>query len=112
MGLVGKTYEEQPRPQGLSRPEQRNLRGGLMVAAAPQREQRAELSSAVCDSNRAEETAWSCVRGGAAGDQGAHQHCALRYRCAGTSLLSASLGAGLMDPASFEQTVSPATFWS
>jgi len=29
------------------------LRGGLMAAAAPHREQRAALSSALCDSDRA-----------------------------------------------------------
>jgi len=35
------------------RPRAEELRGGLMVAAAPHREWKAELSSALCDSDRA-----------------------------------------------------------
>ena len=38
-----------------------------MAAAAPHRERRAALSSALCDSYRAEGTAWSCDRGGQLG---------------------------------------------
>ena len=38
------------------------LRGGFMVAAAPHREQRTPVAA-----TGPEGTAWSCVRGGAAG---------------------------------------------
>ena len=52
-GQQGKMYEEQLRALDLLSPEQSRLRGGLMAAAAPHREQRAALSSALCDSDRA-----------------------------------------------------------
>ena len=45
-----------------------------MAVAAPHRERRAALSSALSDSDRAEGTAWSCVRGGAAGGEGKGLH--------------------------------------
>ena len=38
---------------GLVQPRAEKLRGGLMAAAAPHRERRAALSSALCDSHRA-----------------------------------------------------------
>jgi len=36
---------------GCAQPRAEELRGGLMAAAAPHRERRAALSSALCDSN-------------------------------------------------------------
>jgi len=54
-----------PELPGFVQPRAEELRGGLMAAAAPHRERRAALSSALCDSDGAEGTAWSCVRGGA-----------------------------------------------
>ena len=53
--------------RGCAQHRAEELRGGLMAAAAPHRERRAALSSALCDSDRAEGTAWSCVRGGQLG---------------------------------------------
>ena len=38
---------------GFAQPRAEELRGGLMAAAAPHRERRAALSSALCDSDRA-----------------------------------------------------------
>ena len=52
-GLEGKIFKEQLRALDLLSPEQSRLRGGLMAAAAPHREQRAALSSALCGSDRA-----------------------------------------------------------
>ena len=49
---------------GFAQLRAEELRGGLMAATAPHREWRAALSSALCDSNRPEGTAWSCIRGG------------------------------------------------
>ena len=51
--LQGKWCEGWLRSLGLLSPEQSRLRGGLMEAAAPHREWRAALSSALCHSNRA-----------------------------------------------------------
>ena len=67
-------FEEQLRFLGVLSPEQGRLRAALMAAAAPHRERRAALSSALCDSDRAEGTAWSCVRGGHLGYQGKDLH--------------------------------------
>jgi len=52
-GLEGKIFKEQLRPLGVLGPEQRSGGGGLMAATSPHREQRAELSSALCGSDRA-----------------------------------------------------------
>ena len=52
-GQEGKTYEEQLRCLDLLSSDQSRLWGGLMAAAAPHREQRAVLSSGLCDSDRA-----------------------------------------------------------
>ena len=60
--------------RGCAQHRAEELRGGLMAAAAPHRERRAALSSALCDSDRAEGTAWSCVRGGAALGEGQSLH--------------------------------------
>jgi len=38
---------------GFAQPRAEELRGGCMAAAAPHREPRAALSSALCDSDRA-----------------------------------------------------------
>jgi len=47
-GLEGKTLEERLRALCLLLPEQSKLREALMAAAAPHRELRAVLSSALC----------------------------------------------------------------
>ena len=67
--LGGKACERWP---GCIGPRAEELRGGLMAAAAADRERRAALSSALCDSDGPEGTAWSCARGGQlrAGDRG------------------------------------------
>jgi len=46
-GPEGKMCEEKLQSLGLFSPEHREQRGGLMEAAAPNREQRATLSSAL-----------------------------------------------------------------
>ena len=56
---------------GLVEPRAEEVRGGLTAAVAPHEGSGgAVLSSALCDSDRAKGTAWSCVRGGAAGGWG------------------------------------------
>ena len=63
--LEGKACEKQLRSLGLFSPEQRRLRGGLMVAySSSQGERRgsAELCSLVIVTG-SEGMAWSCVRG-------------------------------------------------
>ena len=64
-GLESKLYEEQLRFIGLLGLEQRRLRGGLMAAMAPHREQRGstELCSLMTAAGPAGR-AWRCVRGG------------------------------------------------
>ena len=72
--LEWKTYEERLRPLGVLSPEQSRLRGGLMAAAAPHREGRAALSSALCDSNRARGNGMELRQGRAAGGEGKGLH--------------------------------------
>ena len=53
-GLEGKVYEEQLRSPGWFKCRAGELRGSLMVAAAPHEGSRgAALSSALCDRDRA-----------------------------------------------------------
>jgi len=53
-----------------AQPRAEELRRGLMAAAAPHREWRAALSSALCDSNRARGNDMELCQGGAAGGLG------------------------------------------
>ena len=69
-GVKGKMYEERLRSLGLFSPERSRLRGGLMVAAAPYREQRGSAELCSVTARGPEGTAWSCVRGGATGGEG------------------------------------------
>ena len=57
----GKMYEEQLRSLGLFSPEQRRLREGLVVAAAPHREQRGSADLSLVTATVPDGTAWSCV---------------------------------------------------
>jgi len=51
--LVGYWIPDYILYKGAFSPEQSRLRGGPMAAAAPHREQKAAVSSALCDSDRA-----------------------------------------------------------
>ena len=64
-GLEGKTHKKQLRAHGLLNPEQRRLRGSLMAAAAPHREQRDSTDHcSLVTVTGPEAMACSCVRGG------------------------------------------------
>ena len=52
-GLQDKVCVRSVEVPGVAQHRAEELRGGLMVAAAPHRERRAPLSSALCDSDRA-----------------------------------------------------------